>query len=98
MKRILLLFTAAALVAMGLVASPAWADLDTTDPGRELPGEPADADCWGEVVSDVASPLFGLHSSNPDPRDEDRIRHVRASGTSLCSLQKRAETLVQVST
>ena len=63
--------TAAALVTMGLVASPVWADLDTTDPGREFPGQPADANCWGEVVSDVASPLFGQHSSNPDPSDED---------------------------
>ena|SRR5215204_2430938 len=70
-RTLLILRVVAVLVAMVLAtALPAFADRNT-DPGREDPGQPADADCWGEVTSEVASPIFGQHASNPDPSDED---------------------------
>jgi hypothetical protein len=70
-RRVIVLLMSAILMSVlgGTMALPAFADLDETDPGREAPGQPADANCWGEVTSDVASPLLGKHAaSQEEPR------------------------------
>ena len=68
LRRIAVLLMSAVLMSVlgGTMALPAFADLDTTDPGREAPGKPADADCWGEVTSDVAGPALGGHAASQD--------------------------------
>ena len=44
---------------------------------RQDPGQPPDANCWGEINSglaqdDVGSPGVGEHASDPVPGDDDR--------------------------
>ena len=74
-----MLFVAAGAIAV-TTALPALAAPGPHE-GRDPVGEPADADCWGEVTSEVAGPLFGQHASNPvdtqeeaelPPQDRDR--------------------------
>jgi hypothetical protein len=82
LKRILLLFTVA-LLAMILAPSLAWTQTlpdqpgRLAEPGREAPGQPVHASCFGEVSSEAArSPVspesgLGLHASNPNPFNDD---------------------------
>ncbi len=66
-RTLLILTVVAVLVAMMLttVLPAVAAPIDPT-------GAPEDPDCWGEVTSQVASPRFGQHASDPIPGDDDR--------------------------
>ena len=64
MRRFLLLVSGAAMVvAMGL---PAWAAAE--DPDKKVPGKPDHPNCWGTVVSEVATTTHtvGEHSSSQE--------------------------------
>jgi len=69
LRRICALLASAILVSVlgCITALPAFADLDTTDPGREDPGTPTDANCWGETTQQF-TPLGEHSSSFGEPR------------------------------
>ena len=64
MRRLLVLVTGAAVVVA--MALPAWAAAE--DPDKKVPGKPDHPNCWGTVVSEVATTTHtvGEHSSSQE--------------------------------
>jgi hypothetical protein len=77
MTALVVMMVAAATAMMAFVPSAGIITANAQGTPRQDPGQPPDANCWGEINSglaqdDFGSPGVGEHASDPVPGDDDR--------------------------